>query len=128
MRPPNPTDPRDQWPRVIHYFEGLSLRETALKPLARLAQQISASKFADALHAWTSAHDLCLAQAQAEPSGHSPYLLLRMVSDAAIEFRYVDTAVGSHQWSRVESADLAFGRLLIFFDQLNWFAGEQGRR
>jgi hypothetical protein len=127
MRPPNLADPRDQWPGVVQYFEGLSLREATLKPLARLAQQISASKFADALHAWTSAHDLCLAPAQTDPSAPSPYLLLRMVSDAAIEFRYVDTAVGSRQWSRVESADLAFGRLLIFFDQLNWFAGEQGR-
>ena len=122
------TATRHAWFEVVTYFDGLSMRHPGFKPLTNLVEQIAASKFSEALHPWAATHDLCLAQRAAQGTGESPYLRLRLISDAAIEFRYVDTAVESRQWCRVEPADLAFGRLLIFFDQLNWFGPDSERR
>jgi hypothetical protein len=120
--------PRDHWLAVVTHFDGLSAEHPALRPLAKLVQQIAASKFSSALYPWSATHDLCLAKSAAKPAGETPYLRLRLLSDAAVEFRYINSALESNQWCRVEPADLAFGRLLIFFDQLNWFGPEPERR
>ena len=122
------TVPRDHWHDVVTHFDELTLRRPGIKPLASLVQEIAMSKFAAALHPWISTHDLCLARAAQAVPEESPHLRLGLLSDAAIEFRYVDSALDSHQWRRVEPVELAFGRLLIFFDQLNWFGPEPDRR
>ena len=122
------TVPPDHWFGVVTYFEELSAERPDFKPLAELVQEIAASRFSTALYPWTAADDLCLAQAPSRLPVEAPHLRLRLMSDAAIEFLYIEGAMDPHLWRRVEPVELAYGRLLIFFDQLNWFGPESGRR
>ncbi len=85
-----------------------------------LIDHISGSHLASGLFAWTSMHDLCIAQVPAKYPYIGPYLRISPVKDGRLEFRYNDTEVRKKQWSReVEAAD-AVRRFNLFISQLNW--------
>ncbi len=54
------------WPEVAAFYEGLGLPGRSVGALAALARKISESPLATGLFAWTSMHDLCIAQAESE--------------------------------------------------------------
>ncbi len=66
--------------------------------------------------------DLCVVQSEVSYPDVGPYLRISAVSDADLEFRYIDTAFVDRQWVRVVPWDAAWDRLLVFLEQLHWFA------
>jgi hypothetical protein len=112
------------WERVLAFYDGLARKNAVFEPMRALAREIASCEFAGALYPWTSMSDLCISQAPCTYPHDFPYLRISLTSDSEIDFSYVDTAIPARQWHRVESHARAFGRLLVFFDQLNWF----GRR
>jgi hypothetical protein len=112
------------WQDVLATFERIAKKNTAIAPMSMLVRDIAAMEFAGQLHPWTSMLDLCISQTASASRHESPYLRVRLLSESEIEFRYMDTAIAARQWCRIESPKNAMGRLLSFFEQLNWF----GRR
>jgi hypothetical protein len=99
--------------------------------MVRLVEQIEASSYVTGVWAWTSVHDLCVAQMPVTHPFHAgSYLRISPMFDGNIEFRYLDTYFKSRQWQRIVPEAEAFLRLERFFEQLNWFgrrsAGEEG--
>jgi hypothetical protein len=112
------------WQSVEAFFDGLAAKDAHFEPMRSLVHGIAGSEFAISLYPWTSMHDLCISQTQSVNPNESPHLRISLKSASEMEFRYIDTAIASRQWSRAVSPDRALGRLLVFFGQLNWF----GRR
>ncbi len=111
------------WPEVAAFYEGLGLPGRPVGALAALARKISESPLAPGLFAWTSMHDLCIAQAEVTYPYDGPYLRLSPSADQ-IELRYVDSSYRAKQWHRTIEADQAFGRLVKFLNELRWFPPE----
>jgi hypothetical protein len=117
------------WAAIVsRYRDGLE-HGAPVKGMLNPVEQIEASKYARALHAWTSMSDLCIAQ---EPRSSAapydgPHLRISPLADGAIEFRYVDTYIGSRQWHRIVQEHDAFRRLEHFIDQLHWVARAKNR-
>ena len=116
------------WAEIVSWYRECVDAGIPLKGMLRLVEQIEASLYIRALHAWTSMHDLCVAQ---ELRSHGPYdgpyLRISPLFDGTIDFRYIDTYIESRQWQRVVKEDDAFQRLERFIDQLHWFAQEKPR-
>jgi hypothetical protein len=93
--------------------------------MLRLVEQIEASDYARALYAWTSMHDLCIAQVPCTYPYNGPYLRVSPRFDGTIEFRYIDTAIEERQWHRLVNEEDAFRRLELFMDQLHWVVRER---
>jgi len=118
----------EPWSEIESFYRELAqpgLR--AADGMLRLVEQIGASPYAQALNAWTSMLDLCIAQAPGGSPNSGPYLRISPRGDGTIEFRYLDTAIEARQWHRVVKEDDAFERLERFIDQLHWVAGEKKR-
>jgi len=112
------------WQSVVAFFDGLAGQDPVFVPMRALVHEIAISDFGSGLYPWTSMHDLCISQTPSTNPQESPHLRISLKSASEIEFCYVDTAIEARQWRRVESPEYALGRLLVFFDQFNWF----GRR
>lgn len=89
--------------------------------MVKLTERIASSPY-QKLHAWTSMHDLCLAQTPRSPVEFGPYLRISPLFDGHILFQYIDTYIESRQWTRTVEEDAAFSRLQHFLHQLRWFA------
>jgi hypothetical protein len=93
--------------------------------MARFIEQIESSSYVTGVWAWTSMHDLCVAQMPVtRPFDVTSYLRISPLFDGKVEFRYPDTAIKDRQWHRVVPEAEAFPRLERFFHQLHWFGGE----
>jgi hypothetical protein len=96
--------------------------QSPLKGMVELVERLETSRYASGVWAWTSMTDLCLAQMPIIDDPYSaPYLKISPHLNGNVEFRYLDTHVGSRQWHRVVSEAEAFSRLEKFFEQLHWF-------
>lgn len=72
-----------------------------------------------ALFGWTAMHDLCIQQTNVQPYT-GPFLRISPLVSGEIEFRHVNTAIASRQWSRVVPVDDAVNRLNAFLGQIRW--------
>ncbi len=106
---------REDYARLVH--AGLPA-----SGMLRLVEQIEGSDLQGGLFAWRSMHDLCIVQIPVSYPYDGPYLRISPRFDGTIEFRYIDTPVKAKQWVRVVPEGFAFERLLLFTEQLHWFA------
>lgn len=91
-----------------------------LEAMIRLIAQIQQSHLRS-LFGWTSMHDLCIVQTEAEYPYDGPFLRISPRFDGSLEFRYCDTPFTERQWHRVVPEADAFDRLVRFADELHWF-------
>ncbi len=89
--------------------------------LKDLTENIAQSRLVEGLFAWTSMADLCIVQQEVSYPYDGPYLRVSPASEEELEFRYVDTRDTKKQRVRVVPAEAAWGRLLAFLKQLQWF-------
>jgi hypothetical protein len=109
------------------YREVVESGQASARGMLRLVEQIKASPYARALYAWTSMHDLCIAQVSCTYPYDGPYLRISPRFDGTIEFRYIDTPIEAKQWHRLVKEEDAFRRLECFIDQLHWIVREKTR-
>jgi hypothetical protein len=109
------------WKQIRQHYAATADSSAALKAMLNLVDEINTSPYADGLFAWTSMHDLCIAQTRVTYPYDGPYLRISPCNNGQIEFRYLDTSIVDKQWHRtVDGAD-AFRRLERFVNQLHWF-------
>jgi hypothetical protein len=114
------------WAEIVNRYRERAEAGVPLRGMLDLVEQIAASRYAQALHAWTSVQDLCIAQeARADSPYDGPYLRVTPRFDGTVEFRYVDTFIESRQWHRIVKEEDAFTRLERFIDQLHWVGWER---
>lgn len=107
------------WSEIRLFYARLS--GAPASSMLRLVSAIEVSPYANGLFPWTSMLDLCIAQTPVEYPYDSPFLRISPISSGDLEFRYIDTRDEKKQWRRTVSAENAFSRLELFFDQLHWF-------
>jgi hypothetical protein len=118
----------EPWSEIESFYRELVRPgEAAAHGMLRLVEQIAALPYAQALYAWTSMLDLCIAQVPAGRPYDRSYLRISPRGDGTIEFRYRDTAIEARQWHRIVKEEDAFQRLERFIDQLHWVARETKR-
>jgi len=117
------------WVEIERFYRWLVDEGLKVRGMLHLVEQIRASRYASALHAWTSMHDLCIVQTpRTYPDTHDlPYLRITPFFDGTVEFRYIDTFVEEKQWHRRVDEEDAFQRLERFIDQLHWVVREKAR-
>ncbi len=108
------------WPEIAKFYRDIATLP-AHTELGLLCERIATSQLARGIHAWTSVNTLCVVQAEASYPYKGPVLRIEAISESELEFRYVDTQIESEQWVRVVPATAAWGRLVVFLDQLHWF-------
>jgi hypothetical protein len=116
------------WSEIEDFYRELVRPgQTAVLAMMQLVGQIKNSPYAQALNAWTSMLDLCIAQVPCNRPYDGPFLRISPRGDGTVEFRYMDTAIEARQWHRIVKEDEAFQRLERFIDQLHWVARERKR-
>ena|SRR5215813_13025908 len=110
------------WERIRQHYAAIAHCGAAWKAMLNLVDQITTSRYADGLFAWTSMNDLCIVQARVTYPYDGPYLRISPQADGQIEFRYLDTLAVDKQWHRTVAGNEAFRRLELFVNQLHWFA------
>ncbi|HXE86588.1 MAG TPA: hypothetical protein VN524_07280 [Hyphomicrobiaceae bacterium] len=113
------------WLQIERFYRGQVERGLNVRAMLRRVEQIEASRYGRALHAWTSMHDLCIVQVPCSHPYDGPYLRISPSFDGTIEFRYIDTYIEQRQWHRRVSEADVFRRLERFIDQLHWVAREK---
>lgn len=113
------------WADIVSFYRWLVDGGLDVRGMLRLVQQIEASQYARALHAWTSMHDACIVQVPCSHPYEGPYLRISPRFDGTIEFCFIDTPVFEKQWRRIVKEDDAFQRLERFIDQLHWVVRER---
>ncbi len=108
------------WPDIQRAYEERVSHGLRLHAMVGLIEQIQQSHL-KSLFGWTSMHDLCIVQTEAEYPYDGPFLRISPRSDGSVEFRYCDTFVKHLQWRRVVPEADAFDRLMRFADELHWF-------
>ncbi len=109
------------WQDIKQTYEEFVSYGLKLQPMVRLIERIQQSHLKN-LFAWTSMHDLCVVQTEAEYPYDGPYLRISPRFDGTLEFRYYDTPNKERQWHRVVAEDDAFDRLVRFADELHWYS------
>jgi hypothetical protein len=109
------------WPDIVAFYRKCEGVTRAIDTVGALARQIGEGPLAGGLFAWTSMHDLCIAQHPTSWPPDCSVLRVSPISENQLEFRYLDTSVEARQWHRTVDADDAMRRLLEFLDQLRWF-------
>ncbi|HYW73679.1 MAG TPA: hypothetical protein VE961_21835 [Pyrinomonadaceae bacterium] len=110
------------WLQIRRHYAETADSSVALKAILNLVDEITASQYADGLFAWTSMHDLCIAQTCVTYPYDGPYLRISPRDYGQLEFQYLDTPAVDKQWHRTVDGDDAFGHLESFVTQLHWFA------
>jgi hypothetical protein len=115
------------WNEVEAYYRDLTgtAGGAGARGMLHLVEQINRSRYARALHPWTSMLELCIVQVPCTYPYDGPYLRISPRGGGTIEFRYIDTHIESRQWHRTVEEEDAFRRLERFIDQLRWVAGEK---
>jgi hypothetical protein len=113
------------WSDTENFYRWLVDGGLDVRGMLLLVEQIAASQYARALHAWTSMHDLCIVQVPCTYPYDGPYLRISPLFNGWIEFRYIDTPIEEKQWRRRVKAEDAFQRLERFIDQLHWVVREK---
>jgi hypothetical protein len=111
------------WPEINAFYQDLVARGFRLEGMVQLIEQIEKSRYAEGIHGETSIYDLRIVQIAEGVQPHDANLRISPRFDGTMEFRYIDTHLGSKQWSRVTSDEHAFSRLVAFLHQLHWFSG-----
>ena len=109
------------WNRIRDHYAATADSSAALKAMLNLVDEIKASSYSEGLFAWTSMHDLCIAQTSVTYPYDGPYLRISPRDKGQVEFRYLDTPIVDKQWHRTVEGDDAFRRLDRFVKQLHWF-------
>jgi|SRR5215471_7723046 len=109
------------WNQIRQHYSATADSSAALKAMLNLVDEITASPYADGLFAWTSMHDLCIAQTRVTYPYDGPYLRISPRDNGRLEFRYLDTPSVDKQWHRTVDGDDAFRRLERFATRLHWF-------
>jgi hypothetical protein len=112
------------WAEIERFYRRLVEGGSTVQGMLRLVEQIGAARYARALHAWTSMHELCIVQLPCTHPYVGPYLRISPRIDGTIEFRYIDTYIEPRQWRRRVNEEDAFRRLERFIDQLHWVVRE----
>jgi hypothetical protein len=115
------------WGQIEKFYRRLVSAGLNVRAMLRLVEQIEASQYARALHAWTSMHDLCIVQVPCTFPDYLPFLRITPFFEGTIEFRYFDTLIEEKQWHRRVKEEDAFQRLERFIDQLHWVVREKIR-
>ena len=110
------------WSEVREHYAATANLSAALTAMLSLVDEIKSSKYANGLFAWTSMHDLCIAQTAVTYPYNGPYLRVSPRENGQLEFRYLDTSITNKQWHRTVEGKDAFKRLESFIKQLDWFA------
>jgi hypothetical protein len=106
------------WSQIRRHYLQLGLQG-----MVQFVEQIEGSSYVTGIWAWTSMHDLCVAQMPVTHPFHvGSYLRISPLFNGNIEFRYLDAYAKDRQWHRVVAEGDAFSRLERFFDQLHWFS------
>ncbi len=108
------------WPDIQRTYEEFVGYGLGLQAMVRLTEQIQQSHL-KSLFGWTSMHDLCIVQKEAEYPYDGPFLRISPRFDGNLDFRYCDTPRRELQWHRVVPEANAFDRLVRFADELHWF-------
>src|SRR5262245_2410593 len=108
------------WSDIASYYGRLVDAGLPLSHMFEVVSRIRDSRYARGVVAWTSMHDLCIAQTAQEPFD-GPYLRVSPRPDGTLEFRYVDTYIEDRQWHRTVPGADGFSRFERFVDQLRWF-------
>ena len=110
------------WSEIRQLYADTASASAALTAMLDLVDEIENSMYADGLFAWTSMHDLCIAQTAVTYPHDGPYLRISPRENGRLEFRYLDTPNADKQWHRTVEGKDAFTRLQSFVEQLHWFA------
>jgi hypothetical protein len=110
------------WSEIRQRYADTAGASAALTAMLGLVNEIESSTYANALFAWTSMHDLCIAQTAVTYPYDGPYLRISPRENGRLEFRYLDTSNADKQWHRTVEGKDAFTRLQSFVEQLHWFA------
>jgi hypothetical protein len=113
------------WAEIEEFYRWLVDGGLNVRGMLSLVEQIEASQYARALHAWTSMHALWIVQVPCAFPCDLGYLRVTPLFDGMIEFRYIDTHIAEKQWHRRVKEDDAFVRLERFIDQLHWVVREK---
>jgi hypothetical protein len=113
------------WTHIQRAYRGMVDAGLRVDGMLRLVKRIEASRYARALHAWTSMHDLCIVQVPCCYPDYLPFLRISPLFDGTVEFRYIDTLIEEKQWRRRVNEEDAFRRLERFIDQLRWAVRER---
>jgi hypothetical protein len=108
------------WPDILRTYEEFVSHGLRLQAMINLIAQIQQSHL-KSLFGWTSMHDLCIAQTEAEYPYDGPFLRISPRFDGSLEFRYCDRPLTEWQWHRVVPEADAFDRFVRFADELHWF-------
>jgi len=115
------------WPEIDRFYDDLCVRlpngpfRRAVQAINGLSRHIGEGPLASSLFGWTTMHDLCIQQTDAEPRS-GPFLQLGPQPDGEVEFRFHDTAIAARQWSRRASPEGVIERFEAFLIQLRWTA------
>jgi hypothetical protein len=93
--------------------------QAGMGAVERLATMIASGPLSGTLFGWTSMHDLCVQQTDAQPY-LGPYLRISPLLSGMVEFRYIDTGIVEHQWQRIVEPEAAAAQMTMFLEQLCW--------
>src|SRR5215831_12939013 len=77
------------WLQIRRHYAETADSSVALKAILNLVDEITASQYADGLFAWTSMHDLCIAQTCVTYPYDGPYLRISPRDYGQLEFQYL---------------------------------------
>jgi len=112
----------DHYLEAVGYMPEFSAMHTAM---AELCNWVGMSNLSASLFGFTSLHTLFISQVKLEFPNHPSIQLLSVNPDfetEKIEFRFLDTHLENHQWSRTEPPDSVelIKRFIGFVKQVGW--------
>src|ERR1035437_7988085 len=112
------------WSAIRAFYNQIVDAGMPFSSMLELVSRIEESRFAKGLFAWTSMHELCIAQTEAIYPYDGPYPRVSTQPDGKLDCRYIDTYITDHQWHRTVPGPDGFSRLEHFIDQLHRFPRE----
>ena len=112
------------WQKVTKFYRDITEENPFFRPMAELAEQIAASKYASGLYPWTSMHTLCISQT---PEADSDKEVLRISLDPrggvlVYDFQETGSTLPKYEhWIRRCSPDEGFSRFERFIRLKKWF-------
>lgn len=88
--------------------------------MIKLVNHIADSDLGPVLYAWTSMHELCIAQTPTSEAQFGPYVKFKPKAESEIELSLVNTYITERQWRRVAHASEVIPRYEALLDQLRW--------
>src|SRR5215467_10566271 len=79
------------WQKIVEFYRSLTESNSFFQPMLTLAEQITASKYANGLYPWTSMQTLCISQTPVADSGKEA-LYISIDRDGTLVFDFQETA------------------------------------